>query len=294
MYRAKANGKARFQVFDPSMTISALERMEMETDLRHALDRGELQVAYQPIMSLETGRVSELEALVRWEHPTRGMISPTQFIPLAEETGLIVPIGQWVLEEACRRGHAWHEMHQSDPPLTISVNLSARQFLQAELVEDVARALWESRLDPSALKLEITESVLMRDIDGTIEKLWALKALGVHLAIDDFGTGYSSLSYLKRFPVDTLKIDRSFVSGLGQDSNDTAIVRSVVALAKSLNLAVTGEGIETSEQLGQLQALGCDRGQGYLFAMPLHVDAVAAMLAQHTHFERPARQRSVA
>ena len=231
---------------------------------------------------------------MRWEHPTRGLISPTQFIPLAEETGLIVPIGQWVLEEACRQGRAWHETHPSEPPLTISVNLSARQFLQAELVEDVARALWESRLDPAALKLEITESVLMRDIDGTIEKLWALKALGVQLAIDDFGTGYSSLSYLKRFPVDTLKIDRSFVSGLGQDSNDTAIVRSVVALAKSLNLAVTGEGIETSEQLGQLQALGCDRGQGYLFAMPLHVDAVAAMLAQHTHFERPARERSVA
>ncbi|HZO24589.1 MAG TPA: EAL domain-containing protein [Chloroflexota bacterium] len=218
MYRAKANGKARFQVFDPSMTISALERMEMETDLRQALDRGQLRVVYQPIMSLESGQISEFEALVRWDHPTRGLISPTQFIPLAEETGLIVPIGQWVLE-----------------------------------------------------------------------------ALGVQLAIDDFGTGYSSLSYLKRFPVDTLKIDRSFVSGLGQDSNDTAIVRSVVALAKSLNLAVTGEGIETSEQLGQLQALGCDRGQGYLFAMPLHVDAVGAMLSQHNvHVEPTPARRSVA
>jgi diguanylate cyclase (GGDEF)-like protein/PAS domain S-box-containing protein len=294
MYRAKANGKARFQVFDPSMTISAVERMEMETDLRQALDRGQLRVVYQPIMSLETGQVSELEALARWDHPTRGMISPTQFIPLAEETGLIVPIGQWVLEESCRRGHAWHTAHPSGPPITMSVNLSARQFLQADLVEDVARALWESRLDPSTLKLEITESVLMRDIDGTIEKLWGLKRLGVQLAIDDFGTGYSSLSYLKRFPVDTLKIDRSFVSGLGQDSNDTAIVRSVVALAKSLNLAVTGEGIETSEQLGQLQALGCDRGQGYLFAMPLDVDAVDAMLAQCSQIERPAPRRSVA
>ena len=171
MYRAKANGKARFQVFDPSMTISALERMEMETDLRQALDRGQLRVVYQPIMSLESGQISELEALVRWDHPTRGLISPTQFIPLAEETGLIVPIGQWVLEESCRRGRAWHLAHPSEPPITISVNLSARQFLHAELVEDVARALWESRLDPSTLKLEITESVLMRDIDGTIEKL---------------------------------------------------------------------------------------------------------------------------
>jgi diguanylate cyclase (GGDEF)-like protein/PAS domain S-box-containing protein len=295
MYRAKANGKAGFQVFDPSMTISALERMELETDLRHALDRGELRVVYQPIMSLNDGQVSELEALVRWDHPTRGMIPPTQFVPLAEETGLIVGIGQWVLEEACRRARAWHLAHPTEPLITISVNLSARQFLLADLVEEVARVLWESRLEPATLKLEITESVLMRDIDGTIEKLWALKSLGVQLAIDDFGTGYSSLSYLKQFPVDTLKIDRSFVSGLGQDTNDTAIVRSVVALAKSLNLAVTGEGIETSEQLGQLQSLGCDRGQGYLFAMPLDVDDVATLLAQGAvQATREAEHRSVA
>jgi EAL domain-containing protein (putative c-di-GMP-specific phosphodiesterase class I) len=278
MYRAKANGKAGFEVFDPSMTISALERLELETDLRHALDRGELRVVYQPIMSLESGQISELEALLRWDHPKRGLISPAQFIPLAEETGLIVQIGQWVLEEACRRAYAWQQASTSGPPIVMGVNLSARQFVQADLVEMVARALFLSRLDPSCLKLEITESVLMRDIDGTIDKLWALKDLGVQLAIDDFGTGYSSLSYLKRFPVDTLKIDRSFVSGLGQDSNDTAIVRSVVALAKSLNLAVTGEGIETAEQLGQLQALGCDRGQGYLFAMPLDADEIEGLL----------------
>jgi diguanylate cyclase (GGDEF)-like protein/PAS domain S-box-containing protein len=278
MYRAKANGKAGFQVFDPSMTISAMERLELETDLRHALDRSELRVVYQPIMSLETGKISELEALLRWDHPERGLISPAQFIPLAEETGLIVQIGEWVLEDACRRTHAWHLRHPEDPPIAISVNLSARQFVQADLVETVARALFTSRLEPSSLKLEITESVLMRDVDGTIEKLWALKGLGVQLAVDDFGTGYSSLSYLKRFPVDTLKIDRSFVSGLGQDSNDTAIVRSVVALAKSLNLAVTGEGIETTEQLGQLQALGCDRGQGYLFAKPLSAAEIDDLL----------------
>jgi EAL domain-containing protein (putative c-di-GMP-specific phosphodiesterase class I) len=273
------------------MTISALERLELETDLRHALDRRQLRVVYQPIMSLETGQISELEALLRWDHPTRGLISPSQFIPLAEETGLIVPIGQWVLEDACRRAHAWHLACAPEPPITISVNLSARQFMQADLVEEVARALWESRLEPSTLKLEITESVLMRDIDGTIDKLWALKDLGVQLAIDDFGTGYSSLSYLKRFPVDTLKIDRSFVSGLGQDSNDTAIVRSVVALAKSLNLAVTGEGIETSEQLGQLQALGCDRGQGYLFAKPLDVAEIDLLLTRSTPASRVAVSR---
>ena len=294
MYRAKANGKARFQVFDPSMTIGALERMEMESDLRHALDRRELRVVYQPIVALEHGRISELEALVRWDHPTRGTISPVQFIPLAEETGLIVSIGQWVLEEACRQAHAWAIAHPTEPAIVMSVNLSARQFLQADLVEEVARVLWQTRLDPSTLKLEITESVLMRDIDGTIEKLWALKNLGVHLAIDDFGTGYSSLSYLKRFPVDTLKIDRSFVSGLGQDSNDTAIVRSVVALAKSLNLAVTGEGIETSEQLGQLQALGCDQGQGYLFAKPLEAVAVSELLANVEPSAAQDARRSVA
>jgi diguanylate cyclase (GGDEF)-like protein/PAS domain S-box-containing protein len=280
MYRAKANGKAGFQVFDPSMTISAMERLELETDLRHALDRGELRVVYQPIMSLESGKVSELEALLRWDHPTRGLISPVQFIPLAEETGLIVQIGQWVLEDACNRTRAWHLSRPGEPLIAISVNLSARQFVQADLVETVARALFTSRLEPSCLKLEITESVLMRDVDGTIEKLWALKDLGVQLAVDDFGTGYSSLSYLKRFPVDTLKIDRSFVSGLGQDSNDTAIVRSVVALAKSLNLAVTGEGIETTEQLGQLQALGCDRGQGYLFAKPLSAAEIDDLLVE--------------
>jgi EAL domain-containing protein (putative c-di-GMP-specific phosphodiesterase class I) len=262
------------------MTISAMERLELETDLRHALDRNELRVVYQPIMSLETGQISELEALLRWDHPKRGLISPVQFIPLAEETGLIVQIGQWVLEDACRRTAAWHVAQPQDPPVTVGVNLSARQFMQADLVEEVARALFTSRLNPGSLKLEITESVLVRDIDGTIEKLWALKDLGVQLAIDDFGTGYSSLTYLKRFPVDTLKIDRSFVSGLGQDSNDTAIVRSVVALAKSLNLAVTGEGIETAEQLGQLQALGCDRGQGYLFAKPLDADEIDEILVQ--------------
>ncbi|MFN8637255.1 MAG: EAL domain-containing protein [Chloroflexota bacterium] len=298
MYRAKANGKAGFQVFDPSMTIGALDRLELEQDLRHALDHRQLRVVFQPIMSLTTGYVTELEALLRWQHPTRGPISPVQFIPLAEETGLIVPIGLWVLEESCRRAQAWHLAHPMQPKLTMSVNLSARQFVQADLVDEVARVLFETGLDSTCLKLEITESVLMRDIDGTIDKLWQLKALGVQLAIDDFGTGYSSLSYLKRFPVDTLKIDRSFVSGLGHDSNDTAIVRSVVALAKSLNLAVTGEGIETVEQLEQLQALGCDRGQGYLFAQPLDPDEIDLLLIMGARFDdcRPAgeRRRAVA
>ena len=280
MYRAKANGKARYAVFDPSMNTDALERLELEGDLRHALELRQLRVVYQPIVTLASGRVSELEALLRWDHPARGVVLPADFIPLAEATGLIVEIGQWVLEEACRRARAWQLAHPADAQLTISVNLSARQFLNPDLIDDIARTLRDTDLAPSCLKLEITESVLMHDTDGTVAKLWALKRLGVRLAIDDFGTGYSSLSYLKLFPVDTLKIDRSFVSGLGQDSNDTAIVRSVVALAKSLNLAVTGEGIETAEQLGHLRALGCDLGQGYLFAKPLAADDVGALLGE--------------
>ncbi|MGE3907997.1 MAG: putative bifunctional diguanylate cyclase/phosphodiesterase [Chloroflexota bacterium] len=282
MYRAKADGKARVQLFDPSMSNGALDRLELESDLRSALAGDELRVVHQPIVALSTGRIIGIEALIRWDHPSRGTISPAQFIPIAEETGLIVEIGLWVLREACTRARMWHLARPQEPPLTMSVNLSARQFLQPDLVERVADVLFETGLDPAALKLEITETVLMRDIDSTVEKLWALKRLGVKLAIDDFGTGYSSLSYLKRFPVDTLKIDRSFVSGLGEDANDTAIVRSVVALAKSLNLAVTGEGIETTAQLGHLQSLGCDRGQGYLFSKPVDAAAMGQLLSEST------------
>jgi EAL domain-containing protein (putative c-di-GMP-specific phosphodiesterase class I) len=221
-----------------------------------------------------------VEALVRWEHPERGLVSPAEFIPLAEETGLIVPIGQWVLEEACRQVREWQLAHPHQPPLGLSVNLSARQFQHPGLVAEIAQALSQSGLDARCLTLELTESVVMQDAEGTVAKLHALKELGIQLAIDDFGTGYSSLSYLKRFPVDTLKIDRSFVDGIGQDAQDTAIVQSVVALAKTLHLSVTGEGIETREQAARLRALGCDRGQGYLFARPLPAEDVAALLAQ--------------
>jgi diguanylate cyclase (GGDEF)-like protein len=269
LYRAKADGRARHAVFDPSMEMRALERLEVETDLRHALDRDELRVYFQPVVDLDTGTVNELEALVRWERPGYGIVSPMAFIPIAEETGLIVPIGQWVLEEACRWAQRWQSFSAPHKPLIVSVNLSARQFQHPELLTDIKRALNQTGLNPRHLKLEITESVVMQDAPATIETLQALKAIGIRVAIDDFGTGYSSLSYLKRLPVDTLKIDRSFVNGLGDNAQDTAIVDSVLALARTLELSVTGEGVETQAQARHLRRLGCDRGQGFLYARPL-------------------------
>jgi EAL domain-containing protein (putative c-di-GMP-specific phosphodiesterase class I) len=252
--------------------------LQTELELRRAMSQGELRVYYQPIVSLLDRRVSGVEALARWHHPERGVVSPVDFIPLAEETGLIVPIGQWVLEEACQQVRAWRDRHPSLNSLVVSVNLSARQFMRADLVEEITRAVREAGLAPSALKLEITESTVMQDPDGAARTLRQLKALGFQIAIDDFGTGYSSLSYLKRFPVDTLKIDRSFVDGLGGDQQDTAIVRSVVELAQALDVNVTGEGIETAAQETELRTLGCDGGQGFLFARPLPPAALEALL----------------
>ena len=278
MYRAKTNGKARWELFDDTLEVQAMERLDVETDLRQALEREEFRVYYQPIVSLADGRIVELEALVRWQHPERGLVPPAAFIPIAEETGLIVPLGQWVLEQACQQARTWQATSAANTSLVMSVNLSARQFQHPTLVADIERAIRQAGLDPRTLKLEITESVVMQNVERTLETLYALKALGIQLAIDDFGTGYSSLTYLKRFPIDTLKIDRSFVDGLGQDAQDTAIVRSVVALAKTLNLSVTGEGVETAEQQLQLEALGCDLGQGFIFARPAPPELVDALL----------------
>jgi EAL domain-containing protein (putative c-di-GMP-specific phosphodiesterase class I) len=283
MYRAKNHGKARYVVFDPSMHIDALARLELEDDLRHALPRGELRVHYQPIVLMASGEVNEVEALVRWQHPTRGLVMPADFIPIAEETGLIVPLGMWVLEEACRQLVAWHRQFPAEPPLMLNVNLSPRQFQQPDLVEEVARTLRETGLAPGCLKLEITEGIIMRDVEATIATLWQLKELGVQLAIDDFGTGHSSLAYLKRLPLDVLKIDRSFVKGLGSDQADTAIVRAIISLAKSLGITVTGEGIETAEQASLLAAWACDRGQGYYYAKPLDGAGTAKFLGVVEH-----------
>lgn len=277
MYHAKSKGKARYEVFDKSMNAPAQERMDLELDLRNAVARGEFILHYQPVVELPTGRITEVEALVRWKHPQRGLLLPGDFVALSEETGLIVPLGRWVLHEACRQTRQW-QLASPGTNLAISVNLSARQLQQPGLVEEIAAVLRETRLDPGALRLEITETVVMHDAPVTLAKLEALKALGVQLAIDDFGTGYSSLGYLKRFPVDTLKIDRSFVKGIGRDVEDSAIVRAVITVAKSLNLSVTAEGIETAEQLEQLRALGCDHGQGYFFAKPMTSDRVPALL----------------
>ena len=277
MYRAKARGKARYQVFDPSMNALAIRRLELEGQLRRGIELGELKVYYQPKVEISDGRVVGMEALVRWHHPERGLISPAEFIPLAEETGLILPLGRWVLEEACRQAREWQERYPGCLP-TMSVNLSAKQFQQPHLLEEISEVLAATELEPCGLVLEITESVLMEDAQANIATLEGLKALGVGLAIDDFGTGYSSLDYLKRFPVDVIKIDRSFVNGLGPSPKDAAIIQTVIDLAEALDLEPIAEGIETAEQARQLWDMGCRVGQGYYFARPLPSDEVAELL----------------
>jgi diguanylate cyclase (GGDEF)-like protein/PAS domain S-box-containing protein len=278
MYRAKSDGKSRYVIFDASMQTNTLARLDLENDLRRAIERGELRVHYQPIVVLKSGQVIEVEALVRWQHPTRGLLAPGEFISIAEETGLIIQLGQWVLEAACRQVALWQVQFPAFPALMLSVNLSPLQFQQITLVSDIQRTLKETGLAPANLTLEITEGTIMRDVDTTIATLWQLKEMGIHLAIDDFGTGYSSLAYLKRLPLDVLKIDRSFVSGIGRDQEDTAITRAIISLAKSLRLSITGEGIETPEQVALLQDWACDRGQGYLFARPLNDEGLTELL----------------
>jgi len=279
MYRAKENGKARYEVFDHGMHARAVSRLQLESDLRQAIEHKEFCVYYQPIVSLQTGRLAGFEALVRWNHPRRGLVSPADFIPVAEETGLIVPIGEWVLNEACARVRQWQIDSPSHRSLSLSVNLSARQVAQPDLLNRIKEALDHSKLSPHCLKLEITESVVMENAEAAAQMFKQLRALGVQLSIDDFGTGYSSLSYLHRFPLNYLKIDRSFVMRLTTD-NDNAIVRTISTLARNLGMEVIAEGIETEEQFQQLKMLGCEYGQGFLFSRPVANEAVAHLLAQ--------------
>ena len=279
MYRAKSLGKARYEVFDADMRASVMARLQLETDLRHALERGELRNFYQPIVALASGEIAGFEALLRWQHPTRGLLGPIEFIPVAEETGLIRELGWWNLREACRQISEWRGGLIAQRRLTISVNLSAKQFLQPNLVEDIRKLLIELALPPQALKLEITESTVMADPLAAVEMLQQIKSLGIQLAIDDFGTGYSSLSYLHRFPLDTLKIDRSFISGMGDDGEGMEIARTILPMANNLRLDVVAEGVETVQQVAMLKKLHCKYGQGYYFSRPLSVEGIASLLA---------------
>jgi EAL domain-containing protein (putative c-di-GMP-specific phosphodiesterase class I) len=270
MYRAKARGRAGHAEFDPAMHKKAVALLQLESDLRRALERRELVLHYQPVVSLETGAIAGFEALVHWRHPQRGLMRPLEFVPLAEETGLVVPIGEWVLREACRQTRDWQL--RFSPSLSVGVNISARQFLNADVVGMVAAALRESNLPPRALRLELTESMLMDNAAVAAGVLDELRALGVSLDLDDFGTGYSSLSYLNDFRLDTLKIDRSFLAGSWE------IVTAIVNLARGLRLTLIAEGVENDAQLEQLRKLGCEYGQGYLFGRPLDAEAMEEIL----------------
>ena len=277
--RAKARGRARCEVFDRAMHAEAMDRLQMEMDLRPAAERGELRLLYQPVVSLlEGGTVCGFEALLRWDHPALGCVLPEQFIPVAEETGLIVPIGEWVLDEACRQLRRWRDRFPGRR-VTVGVNLSARQFTRPELVDRVREILERAGVEPGALRLEITESLLIEHTDPTAAMLARLKEVGVGLCMDDFGTGYSSLGYLHRFPLDTLKIDRSFVARMGAGGDAEPIVRTIAALAHNLGLKVVAEGVETAEQLEELRELRCEYAQGYLFSRPLDAADAGRMLA---------------
>jgi diguanylate cyclase (GGDEF)-like protein/PAS domain S-box-containing protein len=285
MYMAKEAGKGRYQVFEPAMHDTALRRLELKADLQRAVDNGEFVLHFQPVIELATGRVEGLEALVRWQHPTRGLIPPLDFIPLAEETGLIVSLGRWVLQEACTQSRRLQERYGMDPPLQMAVNLSARQLQRPEIVGEIADTLMQTRLDPGSLVLEITESVMMQDMELSIQRLAELKELGVQLAVDDFGTGYSSLNYIRRFPVDILKVDKSFVDGVNEGGEESALTAAIIELAGILRLRPVAEGIERADQLEKLLDLRCDLGQGYYFAKPLPLEAVDELLTTRQTLE---------
>jgi len=278
MYHAKNNGKNHFQFYKYSMNATALERLHMENDLRKAIIRDELSLLYQPRINISNGTIVGTEALIRWKHPELGLISPGSFIPLAEETGLINPIGEWVLKTACRQKKEWHGKGPLHTPLSVSINISGHQFSQANLVSILGKILADTSLEPSCLELEITESVIMKNADSTIDLLHKLKDMGVRLSMDDFGTGYSSFNYLKRFPLDIIKIDRSFIKDITNSPKDATIIKAIIVMAHTLGLRVVAEGVETDEQLNLLQDMGCDDMQGFLLCRPLPAEHVHEFL----------------
>ena len=284
MYHAKDTGRNNYQFFKPEMNLLAVERQSLEVDLRQALENREFELHYQPKVNLQTGSITGVEALIRWHHPRRGLVSPVQFIPIAEACGVIVPIGRWVLREACRQARAWRDAGL--PPLRIAINVSARELREKDFVATVLAALTETGLEPGCLELELTESFLMQDATVTGAVLQALKDLGVMLALDDFGTGYSSLSHLRRFPIDTLKIDQSFVRDLATDADDASIVNAVISMGESLHMRVVAEGVETRDQVAFLQQHGCPVGQGYYFGRPVLAGQLTPLL--RANFAEPA------
>jgi EAL domain-containing protein (putative c-di-GMP-specific phosphodiesterase class I) len=280
MYLAKEEGKNNYQFYTSRMKAHSIERLALETNLRRALELHEFALAYQAKVNFETGQITGVEALLRWQSPQLGSVSPAQFIPLAEETGLIVPIGKWVMRTACEQNVAWQKAGL--PPVKMSVNLSMRQLNDEGLAREIDTVLRETGMEPSLLELEITESMIMHNADRAVKILSTIKALGVRLAIDDFGTGYSSLAHLKRFPIDTLKVDRSFIREIPSDAEDRAIAEAIIAMGKTLSLTVVAEGVETPEQQTFLSARACDEMQGYYFSTPVPADEFAALLRNYS------------
>jgi PAS domain S-box-containing protein len=285
MYRAKARGKARCEVFDQAMHEQAIDRLALENDLRRALEREEFRVYYQPIVSLQTGTIAGFEALIRWQRPGVGIVTPGEFIGVTEEMGLIVSVGEWMFRKSCEQARRWHIEHPRKPALTVSINVSGRQFAQMDLVTTLEMIVRETQVDPMAIKLEITESVTMGDPERAIKVIEGLKKLGMRISIDDFGTGYSSLSYLRRFPIDTLKIDRSFVSKVESNSESREIVRTIMGLARNLGMDVVAEGAETVAEVSYLVSLGCEFGQGYFFSRPVDSEEAGALLSENRTFD---------
>jgi diguanylate cyclase (GGDEF)-like protein len=278
MYRAKAAGRARYEMFDRAMHTDALIRLQLETDLRRAVEQREFRLHYQPLVSLRTGRITGLEALLRWEHPQRGLVQPSEFIPIAEETGLIIRVGRWVINEACRQLMVWQKAHPRAEPLSVSVNLSVKQFNQSDLIEQIASAIRTTGIPPDSLRLEITEAALIDKGAAALTLLGQIKQLGVQIYLDDFGTGYSSLIYLHRLPIDAIKIDRELVTTMDTDEKNLRLVRTILTFAQIIGVRAEAEGISTAEQLRELRSLNCEHGQGYLFSAPIPHDAVDEVL----------------